>query len=96
MFTRPTNAFSKEVENLKAAPALHFVHYNLVFDGPSTIPFRAVPAVTTRHLALWLTVIERRVATKKSPSLLLKVTSIGGQWEGAFFKAPLPPEIFFA
>jgi IS1 family transposase len=27
-FTRLTNAFSKKVENLKAAVALHFVHYN--------------------------------------------------------------------
>ncbi|MGO8954970.1 MAG: hypothetical protein ACLP1W_19995 [Rhodomicrobium sp.] len=29
-FTRLTNAFSKKVENLKAAVALHFAHYNLV------------------------------------------------------------------
>jgi hypothetical protein len=29
-FTRLTNAFSKSVENLKAAVALHFAHYNFV------------------------------------------------------------------
>ena len=29
-FTRLTNAFSKKVENLEAAVALHFAHYNLV------------------------------------------------------------------
>lgn len=28
-FTRLTNAFSKKVENLAAAVALHFMHYNL-------------------------------------------------------------------
>lgn len=27
-FTRLTNAFSKKVENLQAAVALHFMHYN--------------------------------------------------------------------
>jgi hypothetical protein len=29
-FTRLTNAFSKKLENLQAAGALHFAHYNLV------------------------------------------------------------------
>jgi IS1 family transposase len=29
-FTRLTNAFSKKIENLKAAVALHFAHYNFV------------------------------------------------------------------
>jgi hypothetical protein len=29
-FTRPTNAFSKKVENLTAAVSLHFAHYNFV------------------------------------------------------------------
>lgn len=27
-FTRPANAFSKKIENLEAAAALHFMHYN--------------------------------------------------------------------
>ncbi len=29
-FTRLTNGFSKKLENLKAALALHFAHYNFV------------------------------------------------------------------
>ncbi|MBI4191439.1 MAG: hypothetical protein HY525_13000 [Betaproteobacteria bacterium] len=29
-FTRLTNAFSKKIENLRAAVALHFAHYNFV------------------------------------------------------------------
>ncbi len=29
-FTRLTNAFSKKLENLKAALALHFARYNLL------------------------------------------------------------------
>ena len=29
-FTRLTNAFSKKVENLRAAVSLHFAHYNYV------------------------------------------------------------------
>jgi len=29
-FTRLTNAFSKKIENLQAAVALHFAHYNFV------------------------------------------------------------------
>ena len=29
-FTRLTNGFSKKVENLEAAVALHFAHYNFV------------------------------------------------------------------
>jgi hypothetical protein len=29
-FTRLTNAFSEKLENLQAAVALHFAHYNLV------------------------------------------------------------------
>jgi hypothetical protein len=29
-FTRLTNSFSKKVENLAAAVALHFAHYNFV------------------------------------------------------------------
>ena len=29
-FTRLTNAFSKKLENLEAAVALHFAHYNFV------------------------------------------------------------------
>jgi hypothetical protein len=33
-FTRLTNAFSKKVENLRAAVSLHFAHYNFVAGAP--------------------------------------------------------------
>jgi IS1 family transposase len=41
-FTRLTNAFSKKVENLKAAVALHFAYYNFVRVHNS---LRATPAI---------------------------------------------------
>lgn len=41
-FTRLTNAFSKKVENLQAAVALHFAHYNFVRIHNST---RITPAM---------------------------------------------------
>jgi IS1 family transposase len=41
-FTRLTNAFSKKVENLRAAVSLHFAHYNLV-RGHRTL--RVTPAM---------------------------------------------------
>jgi len=39
-FTRLTNAFSKKVENLQAAVALHFAHYNFV-----RVSLRVTPAM---------------------------------------------------
>jgi IS1 family transposase len=41
-FTRLTNAFSKKLENLQAAVALHFAHYNLVRLHKTT---RVTPAM---------------------------------------------------
>jgi hypothetical protein len=41
-FTRLTNAFSKKVENHRAAVALHFAHYNFVRLHPTT---RITPAM---------------------------------------------------
>ncbi len=41
-FTRLTNAFSKKVENLEAAVALHFAHYNFVRQHRS---LRITPAM---------------------------------------------------
>jgi hypothetical protein len=41
-FTRLTNAFSKKVENHRAAVALHFAHYNFVRLHRST---RITPAM---------------------------------------------------
>ena len=43
-FTRLTNAFSKKVENLKAAVALHFAYYNLVREHRSLGTTPAVAA----------------------------------------------------
>jgi len=44
-FTRLTNAFSKEIENLRAAVALHFAHYNFVRVHRS---LRVTPAMEAR------------------------------------------------
>ena len=41
-FTRLTNAFSKKIENLRAAVALHFAHYNMVRAHSS---LRVTPAM---------------------------------------------------
>jgi hypothetical protein len=50
-FTRLTNAFSKKVENLAAAVAIHFMHYN--FCRPHMSLKRRTPAqaasVTSRR-----------------------------------------------
>lgn len=45
-FTRLTNAFSKKVENLQAAVALHFAHYNFVRLHRSA---RSTPATVRRR-----------------------------------------------
>ena len=44
-FTRLTNAFSKTLENLQAAAALHFAHYNLVRVHKT---LRVTPSRSTR------------------------------------------------
>ena len=50
-FTRLTNAFSKKVENLRAAVALHFAHYNFVRVHKT---LRATPAMAAGITAsLW-------------------------------------------
>jgi hypothetical protein len=41
-FTRLTNAFSKKIENHRAAVALHFEHYNFVRQHK---PLRVTPAM---------------------------------------------------
>ena len=41
-FTRLTNAFSKKVENLEHAVALHFMHYNFCSVHQS---LRVIPAM---------------------------------------------------
>ncbi len=49
-FTRLTNAFSKKVENLGAAVALHFAHYNFVRVHSSLRVTPAMAAGVTDHL----------------------------------------------
>lgn len=49
-FTRLTNAFSKKLENLKAACALHFAHYNFVRVHSSLRVTPAMAAGITPHI----------------------------------------------
>jgi hypothetical protein len=49
-FTRLTNAFSKKLDNLKAAVALHFAHYNFVRVHGSIRVTPAMAAGVTDHL----------------------------------------------
>jgi len=53
--TRLTNAFSKKVENLKAAMDLHFTHYNFVRFHSS---IRCTPAMEAGVLPSALTVAD--------------------------------------
>lgn len=49
-FTRLTNAFSKKLDNLKAAVALHFAHYNFVRIHQSLRVTPAMASGVTDHL----------------------------------------------
>ena len=49
-FTRLTNAFSKKLENLKAAVALHFAHYNFARVHSSLRITPAMASGLTGHL----------------------------------------------
>jgi IS1 family transposase len=49
-FTRLTNGFSKKVENLKAAVALHFAHYNFVRVHKTLRVTSAMEAGITDHV----------------------------------------------
>ena len=48
--TRLTNAYSKKLENLKAAVALHFCHYNFVRTHSSIRVTPAMQAGVTNHI----------------------------------------------
>lgn len=52
-FTRLTNAFSKKLENLKAALALHFAHYNFMRVHRSLRVTPAMQAKLTDHIWTW-------------------------------------------
>lgn len=62
-FTRLTNAFSKKVENLEAAVALHFAHYNFVRIHKSLRITPAMAADVTDRLWSMEELIERIDAT---------------------------------
>jgi len=53
-FTRRTNAFSKKVENLHAAVALHFEHYNFVNFVRLHWSLDVTPAMEAEMGNLWL------------------------------------------
>src|SRR6202035_5461595 len=58
-FTRLTNAFSKKLENLKAAVSLHFAHYNFVRVHRSLRVTPAMEAGVTERLWSLNELVER-------------------------------------
>ncbi len=50
-FTRLTNAFSKRVDNLEAAVALHFVHYNFCRKHQTLKATPAIAAGVADHVS---------------------------------------------
>jgi IS1 family transposase len=61
-FTRLTNAFSKKVENHRAAVALHFAHYNFVRWHRTIRCSPAMAAGVSRHLWSMEELVERMTA----------------------------------
>ena len=59
-FTRLTNAFSKKLENLKAALALHFAHYNFVRVHRTLRVTPAMAAGITDHIYEWRELLDGR------------------------------------
>jgi len=52
-FTRKTNAFSKKLENLKAAISLHFFHYNFICKHMTLKTTPAVAAGVAKSIYSW-------------------------------------------
>jgi hypothetical protein len=52
-FTRLTNAFSKKLDNLKSAVALHFAHYNFMRIHRSLRYTPVMAAGITDHIWKW-------------------------------------------
>lgn len=61
-FTRLTNAFSKKLENLEAAVALHFAHYNFVRIHKSLRVTPAMEAGVTNSLWTMEELVDRALA----------------------------------
>lgn len=57
-FTRLTNAFSKKLDNLKAAVALHFFHYNFIRIHSSLRVTPAMEAGITNRIWSWENLFE--------------------------------------
>ena len=58
-FTRLTNGFSKKVENLAAAVAVHFAHYNLVRVHKTLRVTPAMAAGVSDRLCHWQEIVEQ-------------------------------------
>ena len=52
-FTRLANAFSKKLDNLKAAQALHFYHYNFMRVHQTLRVMPVMEAGVSHHLWTW-------------------------------------------
>ena len=52
-FTRLTNAFSEKLDNLKAALALHFFHYNFMRIHQSLRVTPAMQGGISKHIWTW-------------------------------------------
>jgi hypothetical protein len=53
-FTRLTSAFSKKLDNLKAALAVHFYHYNFMRRHGTLRVTPAMEAGLTREFMAWM------------------------------------------
>jgi hypothetical protein len=94
--TRLTNAFSKKVENLEHAVALHFMHYNFCRVHSSLRVTPAMEAGVSDHVWSLEEGLVRLICVKRlGPTLLVIVgTSLVGYSVGLLifpFVCPLPP-----
>jgi len=55
--TRLSNAFSKKLENFKAAVALNFAYYNFVERGRDTIAMLELPSVISPKTAVQAAIV---------------------------------------
>ena len=65
-FTRLTNAFSKKLENLKAALALHFFHYNFMRIHQTLRVTPAMEAGITKHIWMWEELLDSQWQRKEA------------------------------
>lgn len=79
-FTRLTNAFSKKIENLRAAVSLHFAHYNFVRVHRS---LRVTPAIGARVTKRVAGRVRRRAALELGLCLALALRLTLAQTDAA-------------